>query len=210
MIEEQKKKTLGLAIGSLVCGCFFIIPLIGLILGIVAIVLGIIALVTISKNSDTLKGKGLAIAGIVMGGISVIIMPIIALLAAIAIPNLMRARIHANEAAAVASLRTISMASDAYRSVQGYYPNRVEELTSTSPPYISEDFASGARQGYIFSIVDTNSTSTFLATALPENKGTTGSFSFCVTEDGIVRCDDEGSNILSHYSCTSLKPAETY
>lgn len=76
MNEEQKKKTLGIAIGSLVCGCFFLIPFLGQLLGLAAIILGIFALVMISKNKQTLQGNGLAITGIVLGAISMIIAPL--------------------------------------------------------------------------------------------------------------------------------------
>jgi len=76
MNQEQKKKTLGIAIGSLVCGCFFFIPLLGQLLGLLAIILGIFALVMISKDKQTLKGNGLAITGIVLGAISIIIAPL--------------------------------------------------------------------------------------------------------------------------------------
>ena len=68
MSEERKKKTSGLAIASLVCGCLFIIPFVG----IAALILGIIALVLISDNKETLKGKGMAVAGIVLGALGVL------------------------------------------------------------------------------------------------------------------------------------------
>jgi general secretion pathway protein G len=67
MSEAQKKKILGLAIASLICGCFSIVPLVGIILGVVAVILGIIALVKISNNKEALRGSGLAITGIVLG-----------------------------------------------------------------------------------------------------------------------------------------------
>lgn len=76
MSEGQQKKTLGMAIASLVFGCFLLIPLLGLVFSIPAIILGIIALVKIGHNKETLKGSGLAIAGIILGAIGIIIIPI--------------------------------------------------------------------------------------------------------------------------------------
>ena len=51
-----------------------------------------------------------------------IVVAIILIIAAIAIPNLLRARIAANEASAVASLRTMNTASITYNSTYGNYP----------------------------------------------------------------------------------------
>ena len=82
-MTEQQRKTLGLAIASLVVGCFFWIPLLGLLFGLAALIMGIIALVQINKNKIQLKGEGMAIAGIVMGALSVLMIPFVALLAAI-------------------------------------------------------------------------------------------------------------------------------
>ena len=52
-------------------------------------------------------GDGMAIAGLVLGYIGFAAIPFILIIAAIAIPNLLRARMAANEASAVGSLRTI-------------------------------------------------------------------------------------------------------
>ena len=47
-----------------------------------------------------------------------IVVAIIVLLAAIAIPNLLRARLSANEATAIAAMRTLSTAYESYRAAQ--------------------------------------------------------------------------------------------
>ncbi|MBR9702683.1 hypothetical protein GOV10_01480 [Candidatus Woesearchaeota archaeon] len=49
------------------------IPLMGLFPALLAIILGIVGIVVVQKNKGTLDGKGLAIAGVVIGGISLII-----------------------------------------------------------------------------------------------------------------------------------------
>jgi type IV pilus assembly protein PilA len=51
-----------------------------------------------------------------------IVVAIILIIAAIAIPNLLRSKMAANEAAAVAALRTINTASVAYSTSYGQYP----------------------------------------------------------------------------------------
>ena len=72
----MEKKTSGFAITSLILGIISLflgwIPLLGWIMIVLSILFGIIALFKISKN-NTLQGKGLAIAGIILGAISLII-----------------------------------------------------------------------------------------------------------------------------------------
>jgi hypothetical protein len=60
------KRTEGMAVGSLVCAIVGLLCL-GIVLEPVAIVLGIVARRRIQASNDTLKGEGLAIAGIVIG-----------------------------------------------------------------------------------------------------------------------------------------------
>ena len=82
-----------------------------------------------------------------------IVVAIIALLAAIAIPNLLRARQNAAEANAQATLRTISTAAESYAAANdGNYPTSVPtDLVGSIPPYLNEDYTDGvARQGYTF------------------------------------------------------------
>lgn len=71
-MSEGQKKTLGIAIASLVCGCCFFLPLIGLLASPAALILGIVAVNKISKNQEMLKGRGLAIAGIVLGSLGLL------------------------------------------------------------------------------------------------------------------------------------------
>ena len=81
------------AILSLVCGLLFFIPF----LFIAAIVFGHLALSEIRKSAGRLKGEGIAIAGLVLGYIEIAGIPFLLIIAAIAIPNLLRARMAANE-----------------------------------------------------------------------------------------------------------------
>ena len=80
------------AIWSLVLGitgiplCIIVIP------EILAVILGIIGLVNIKKSAGALKGRGMAIAGIILGGLILITLPFVAIVAAIAIPNIVKAK----------------------------------------------------------------------------------------------------------------------
>lgn len=154
-MTEMQKKTLGMAVLSLVLGCLFIIPLLGMLFSLLAIIFGIIALVKISNNKETLKGNGLAIGGIALGALGIVIIPILALLAAIAIPNLIRARLATNEAAAKATVTTLSTGIEAYAAGNnGQYPLSVSQLEQAK--YIPDGFTKN-RLGYTYSLnLDSN------------------------------------------------------
>jgi prepilin-type N-terminal cleavage/methylation domain-containing protein len=114
-----------------------------------------------------------------------IVVAIIALLAAIAIPNLLRARLNANESAAIGALHTVSTAAQGYRAAGAAFPANIAVLSGTTPPYVDSVLGAGSKQGYSF--VLTGSTNTFTATARPSTFGTTGNRSFYVDESGIIR-----------------------
>ena len=172
-MSEGQKKTLGLAIASLVCGCLFIIPLLGILLSLTAIILGVIALVKISKDKDNLKGNGLAISGIVLGAVGIIIIPIVSLLAAIAIPNLLRARVSANENSAQADVRTIATALETYAAANyGNYPTSEYNLLDAEPPFLTDSYDNKTVNGYDYSL-DLRPDN-YRITAAPSKCGTTG------------------------------------
>jgi len=89
--------------------CFLVVP------SLLAIIFGIIALVKISESSGAIAGKGRAIAGIILGGLWIVMIPFVAIVAAIAIPNLLTSRISANEVSAMASLKTFASAEAIWR-----------------------------------------------------------------------------------------------
>ena len=89
MPPAQIVKTSGLAIASLVLGLCSL--LCGVFTSIPAVICGHISLSRIKESAGALTGRGMAIAGLVIGYIFIAVM-VVALLAAIAIPSLMRAR----------------------------------------------------------------------------------------------------------------------
>ena len=119
-----------------------------------------------------------------------IVVAIIALLAAIAIPNLLRARHNANEAAAQATLKTISTACESYRAAQNVpqYPPADADLSTAVPPYLDGGiFAAAGRQGYTFAYLLGANTNLYLCTATPINIGTTGTRIFTIDQTGVLR-----------------------
>lgn len=105
-------KTSGLAIASLVlaiCGIFTC----GLT-AIVGLILGIVGLVAIKKNAQQLKGRGLAIAGIVVSAISIIVIPFIAIIMALLMPALTRVQMQGKRMVSLNNARQICLAMHLY------------------------------------------------------------------------------------------------
>ena len=118
-----------------------------------------------------------------------IVVAIIGLLAAIAIPNLLRARLNANESAAKGGLRTLSTAMESYRAAQAtpIYPSLLTDLSGATPPYIDSVLGAGSKQGYTFSAPTVGASgNTYTITAAPITANVTGSNSFCVDHTGVL------------------------
>jgi type IV pilus assembly protein PilA len=128
-----------------------------------------------------------------------IVVAIILIIAAIAIPNLLRARIAANESSAVASVRTLNTAQISYNSA---YPTvgfaaGLSNLAGTSctPPsstgacLIDTQLSSGSKSGYSFSMVGATGTpsGSYATWANPITANQTGVRSFCSIADAVVR-----------------------
>lgn len=125
-----------------------------------------------------------------------IVVAIIALLAAIAVPNLLTARRTANEAAAKATVRSLSTAAETFStSNSGAYPAAVgvigppaTGLTAfiTSASNYCVDAAGGttAVQGYNYACTLTAGGYTFVAT--PVTSGTTGSVTYTASTGGVL------------------------
>jgi len=119
-----------------------------------------------------------------------IVVAIIALLAAIAIPNLLRARLNANESAAISALRTVSAAAISFRAVNAAYPAALNNLgAGSNPTYIDTVLGCAAqpcaKQGYNFAL--TGVANAFTSTARPQTFQTTGVRSFFVDATGVIR-----------------------
>ncbi|NJK91152.1 MAG: DUF4190 domain-containing protein [Blastochloris sp.] len=117
------QKTSGLAITALVLGC--LVFFLGCLTGIPAIIVGIIALVRLDKNPN-LSGRGMAIAGLVLGGISLFIT---ALLAGLAVPAISTALDRAKMTQEVAEIRQVGLLAFSYANDHnGRYPDSLDVL----------------------------------------------------------------------------------
>jgi prepilin-type N-terminal cleavage/methylation domain-containing protein len=124
-----------------------------------------------------------------------IVVAIILIIAAIAIPNLLRARIAANESSAVASIRTINTAEISYNSAYptvGFANLSALAGTTCTPPnstsacLIDTTLAAGTKSGYSFTAT-ASGTGAYYAYANPVTANQTGNRSFCSIADAVVR-----------------------
>jgi type IV pilus assembly protein PilA len=156
-----------------------------------------------------------------------IVVAIILIIAAIAIPNLLRSRMAANQASAVANLRTVTTASVSYwvTYANGYPPSLdalggagaaancdkaiLVDETVTNPPY--------QKSGYQFAYNGTSGNVAvsppgcsnpgflgYLATTAPVTNHVTGNISYCSSEPGIIHFDTSGAVAPDTVTCTAL------
>jgi type IV pilus assembly protein PilA len=141
------------------------------------------------------------------------VVTIILVIAALAIPSFMRSRMTANETSAVASLRAIFTANTTYETSygNGYSPD-LPSLAGTPPAtcagadLIDGLLATGQKSGYAFTYVAgavipvgapgcTPGAVAFTVQATPLVAGSSGQRSFCIDETGVVRFDQTGAII---------------
>ena len=148
-----------------------------------------------------------------------IVVAIIGIIAAIAVPGLLRARMSGNEASAIGSIRTISSAQATYASscggggydVSAAATGLTTPPTATSPKFIPDDLAAafGAtpKSGYAFANADGAGSAqvlakdicasgvvtktAFFATASPQTVGTTGTRYFATDQSGQIRQNND-------------------
>ena len=137
-----------------------------------------------------------------------IVVAIILIIAAIAIPNLLRSKMAANEASAVGSLRTINTASVAYSTTFGSYAPALIDLgpnglaagtapTSTQADLIDLVLAGGTKSGYTFTYVPGNSNQSYSLNAAPVTAGVTGQRFFFTNASGVIRADTAAAATVS-------------
>ncbi len=121
-----------------------------------------------------------------------IVVAIIAIIAAIAIPNLLRSRIQSNESAAIGNLRTVLGAQNAYNSANGTFAVDFNALTNATPAFLDGNWTgANGKNGYLFPMAGV--AQTFTCNANPSLYQTTGNRSFFVNETGVIRFNLVGS-----------------
>ncbi|HIJ64402.1 MAG TPA: hypothetical protein HPP77_00520 [Candidatus Hydrogenedentes bacterium] len=111
------------------------------------------------------------------------------IVAAIAIPNVLRARISANESAAIRSLRTLAAAQTQHHAATGAYATDIAELHDPSAiqnQFIDATLAAGAKSGYTFQVTSEDPETSWEATATPLAPAKSGIRTFSIDESGII------------------------
>jgi len=137
-----------------------------------------------------------------------IVVAIILIIAAIAIPNLLRSRIAANEASAVGSVRSINTAQVAYAAtypsagfatalaVLGPPAGTSITASSTTAALLDSVLTSGTKAGYTFVMGGSSAATgnqTYSITAVPITVDQTGKRSFYSDASGVIRYNATGS-----------------
>jgi type IV pilus assembly protein PilA len=201
-LPTEAGETSGKAIGSLITGIF------GLFFpaAVAAIILGHISRSEIRKSNGRLRGTGMALAGLILGYAGIAFVPFL-IIAAIVIPNLLRARIAANESSAVASVRTINTAEISYLSSYPTvgYTCALSNLGGSEQSSRSQDHAhlidsaleSGTRHGYQIVIQNCANSgsggSKYQLVAYPVSPSPFGERAFCSDETAVIWFDKAGS-----------------
>lgn len=142
-----------------------------------------------------------------------IVVAIILIIAAIAVPNLLKARIAANEASAVGTMRTINTSQSVY---QNAYPSLgyADELTKLAEPKDGNISSTSAglidwvigcptqpcsKAGYYFSIENAAGTpiNTYNIYGVPMQKNVSGRRGFCADQTGTISADPNGAKVCT-------------
>ena len=125
-----------------------------------------------------------------------IVIAIIAIIAAIAIPNLLRSRMTANEGSAIGAMRTITSAEQQYQSAaitpfpsgMGQY-GTLAQMAGQVPPFVDAVLGGGQKQGYAFTATPggVDGAPTFTCNGDPLSMGASGNRGFFADESGVIR-----------------------
>jgi type IV pilus assembly protein PilA len=156
-----------------------------------------------------------------------IVVAIILIIAAIAIPSLLRSREAANESSAVGSLRTINTGMIAYNTtyptvgfaaslanlggpVGGCTPSSSSACLIDSVLANNGIPSGSGKSGYTFTATGSGGTpnTTYYATGIPLVLNESGTRSFCSVSDAVIRVDPTGSAIGALTTCQGLNPLQ--
>jgi len=135
-----------------------------------------------------------------------IVVSVILIISAMAIPNFLRSRLRANEASAVASLRMINTAAITYSITYTDmgFPAQLTNLgganpcataTSAQACLIDDTLAQGTKSGYLFALTGDGAVPSFsfIITGTPQAIGSTGQLMYCTDQTGVIHFDLTGA-----------------
>ena len=158
-----------------------------------------------------------------------IVVAVILIVASIAVPSFLRARMIANEASAAAGIRSITDAATVYSTTygNGYPPSLVAlsgagpascDLSDLADPIIAA--APHQKSGYTYAYIGQTVNPAaatgcaapgyggYLITAAPNTIGSTGQRSFCSDTPGVIHADPTGTAAPTIAACDALAPLD--
>lgn len=142
-----------------------------------------------------------------------IVVAIIALLATIALPGLLRTRTAANEAGAIAGLRSLATAQETFRATSTpiAYAASAFDLANATPPYVT-GFTIGAadpitKSGYNFYCDNSRGTANTFTCMANSPNANTGNRNFCIDETGIMRAQAQTTAYVVTVACPTTTSA---
>ncbi|HEY6904207.1 MAG TPA: prepilin-type N-terminal cleavage/methylation domain-containing protein [Candidatus Acidoferrales bacterium] len=172
-------------------------------------------------NDRECSGRGFSLIELL------IVVAIILIVAAIAVPNLLRSRMSANQASAVANLRTITTAAVSYWvTYANGYPPSLQAIGGLGPGAtcdaavlveVTITAAPNQKSGYQYAYTGTQGNVTnkppncgqpgfngYLVTAKPISVGNTGNISYCSDEPGVIHYDTTAGTPPDEAACEAL------
>ena len=134
-----------------------------------------------------------------------IVVALILIIAAITIPSMTAAKIHANEASAVGSIRAINQAEVSYYASYGGYAESLANLGGAEPCVksgataclLDQSLAGGVKSGYTLVAVGSDAvngmSTSYVVGAAPVVYDRTGKRLFCSTDKNVIRADPNGA-----------------
>jgi type IV pilus assembly protein PilA len=141
-----------------------------------------------------------------------IVVAIILIISAIAIPSYLRSRMQANEASAVGSLRMINTSAVTYSStyLNVGFPTNLADMggvnpctaTSSTACILEDTLSQGTKSGYSFIWTGDGATPSvsYSLTATPLTVGGSGQRQFCTDQAGVIRYDPSGAGCTASSS----------
>jgi type II secretory pathway pseudopilin PulG len=172
----------GLAIASLIIGIVSL-PTFGLLMvgAIVGLVLGIVAVVKAGNQPLVYGGKGLAVGGIVTSAASLLLIPVIGIVAAIAVPGMTRAVRDGREQAAIQALQAIHRSQAAFNARSGRY-GTLRELADSG--LLDARYATVPVNGYLY--YDSAPSAEAYCVRAERERSASGSRDFSINEAGVI------------------------